>query len=309
MTILLLPIQSLFVRHVVICDAIKFVFQNDHQGDVTLEATRQISKYMKDREYKYTSIQMLQTMYYKPLLVHVDEAVAAKIATQVNKKKRNNEIAAIESEMKEGSTTVDKIVLAQCQSDTLQIVILTYFRILKSISPPSTQSSISMNNSQYNHSIRDLLPTALEGLAKFAHLINIDTVIDLLSVLRDLLNNNSTTNMTTGTDLAGTNQTLLPVDATLNCILTAFQTLQGPGKEMKIDMKEYIIPLNNQIPRLCSYSCSYNVNGDDSDGSNDMSSVQQQRQQQKSMTDLLLQCYQWHSYNDVNIPTYVLWHL
>ena len=295
------------------CDAIKFVFQNDHQGDVTLEATRQISKYMKDREYKQISVQMLQTMYYIPLRVHVDEAVAAKIATQVNKKKRkrNSEIAAIESEMKEGSTSVDKIVLAQCQSDTLQIVILTYFRILKSIAPASTQQQSSDHatpsqqpKQQYNHAIHDLLPTALEGLAKFAHLINIDTVIDLLSVLRDLLNHNSHS----ATDHA--NRLVLPVDATLNCILTAFQTLQGPGKEMKIDMKEYIIPLYNQIPRLCSYKYSYDTTGDASavDGRTDVAF--KSHQQQKSMTDLLLQCLsmafiQRREYSNVRIAAFM----
>ena len=291
------------------CDAIRFVFQHDHQGDVTLEATRQISKYMKDREYKNIAIQMLQTLFYIPLRVHVDEAMAAKIATQVNKKKRkrNSEMAAIESEMKEGSTTVDKIVLAQCQSDTLQIVILTYFRILKSISPPSssvssTSTSIAAPPKQvHHHAVQDLLPTALEGLAKYAHLINIDTVIDLLGVLRDLLNANS----------SASTSMLLPVDATLNCILTAFQTLQGPGKEMKIDMKEYIIPLYNQIPRLSSYSCSY-ANSAISEGEGVMSvqNQSQHQQQQKSMTELLLQCLslafiQRREYSNVRIAAFM----
>jgi hypothetical protein len=32
-----------------------------------------------------------------------------------------------------------------------------------------------------------LLPTALEGLAKIAHLINMDTVLDLLEVLKSML--------------------------------------------------------------------------------------------------------------------------
>jgi len=48
----------------------------------------------------------------------------------------------------------------------------------------------------------------------------------------------------------------LPLDATLNCVLTAFHTLNGPGKEMKIDQKEYILPLYSQLPRLCSEEAS-----------------------------------------------------
>jgi nucleolar complex protein 3 len=93
---------------------------------------------------------------------------------------------------------------------------LTYFRILKSDNLTS-----------------ELLSPALEGLAKFAHLINYETVIDLLSVLKTLLKKVDD----------------LPLDASLNCILTAFQTLQGPGREMKIDQKEYITPLYTQLPR------------------------------------------------------------
>lgn len=206
------------------CDSIVFVFANDAQGDVALEAARLVAKVIKDRNLKVHS-DVLRTFVALPLRVHVDEAVAAKLATQANskKRKRDRETADIEAELKEGHATVDKIVLARCQSDTLQAVALTYFRVLKS--DDLTESHV-----------QELLPSALAGLAKFAHLINIDTVIDLLSILRDLLKKAES----------------LPVDATLNCIWTAFQTLEGPGKEMKIDQKEYILPLYNQLPRLCS---------------------------------------------------------
>lgn len=206
------------------CESIEFVFENDAQGEVAMEAARQVAKLVKDRGFKVHPA-VLRTFLALPLRVHVDEAVAAKLASQANakKRKRDKETAEIEAELREGKATVDKIILARSQSDTLQLVTLTYFRVLKS------------DNLTASH-IEELLPPALEGLAKFAHLINIDTVMDLLGVLRDLLGKVDT----------------LPVDAALNCILTAFQTLQGPGKEMKIDQKEYILPLYRQLPRLCS---------------------------------------------------------
>lgn len=49
-------------------------------------------------------------------------------------------------------------------------VMLTYFRILKRRPPPPT-----------------LFPAVMEGLAKFVHLVNLDTVQDLLDLLKDLL--------------------------------------------------------------------------------------------------------------------------
>lgn len=202
------------------CKAVEYLFEKDAQGEVAMEAARQVAKLIKD----YKGIirpEVVQTLVKLPLRVHLDEAQAAKIATEANKKKRkrDKELAEIESELKEGSGSVDKILLARCQSETLQAVILTYFRILKSTDPAIR---------------RDLLPSALSGLAKFAHLINMDTVVDLLDVLKQLL----------------VKVDELPLEAALNCVLTAFQTLQGPGKEMQIDVKEYVTPLYSQIARL-----------------------------------------------------------
>ena len=204
------------------CEAVKYVFVHDAQGEVSLEATRQVAKMIKDRNMKVHA-EVLKTFVSLPLRVHVDEAQAAKLATQANskKRKRDKELGDIESELKEGQATVDKIVLARCQSDALQAVTLTYFRILKHGD---------------RKAMRELLPPALEGLAKFAHLINIETVMDLLAVFKELLKDVDA----------------LPLDAALMAIYTAFETLRGPGRELQIDQKEYIGPLFTQLPRLCS---------------------------------------------------------
>mmetsp|Transcript_13767 Transcript_13767/g.38754 ORF Transcript_13767/g.38754 Transcript_13767/m.38754 type:complete len:637 (-) Transcript_13767:1107-3017(-) len=202
------------------CQAVEFVFEKDTQGEVAMEAARLVAKLVK--EYRGALRTGVVRSFVKlPLRVHVDEAQAAKLAADANKKKRkkDRELAEIESELQESSGTVDKIVLARCQSETLQSVVLTYFRILKS------------TDKKTRH---DLLPAALEGLAKFSHLINIDTVVDLLDVLKELL----------------VQVDSLPLEASLNCVLTAFQTLEGPGREMKIDQKEYIIPLYTQLARV-----------------------------------------------------------
>jgi len=202
------------------CQAVELVFEKDTQGEVAMETARLVARIVK--EYRGALRPGVVRSFAKlPLRVHVDEAQAAKLAAAANAKKRkkDRELADIESELKEGSGTVDKITLARCQSETLQSVILTYFRILKSTDAKSRH---------------DLLPAALEGLAKFSHLINIDTVVDLLDVLKELLIQVDS----------------LPLEASLNCILTAFQTLEGPGREMQIDQKEYIAPLYGQLTRV-----------------------------------------------------------
>jgi nucleolar complex protein 3 len=205
------------------CRAIAHVFQHDAQGTCALEATRLVAKMVKDVDYRVVDPQVLQTFTSLPLRIHLDEAEAAKLAAAANakKRKRNKQEAEIESELKEASSSVDKIILARAQSDTLQAVTLTYFAILK---------SERLHTDVY---MRQLLPTVLEGLAKFAHFIHFDTVLDLLQVFQTLLQRVDE----------------LSLEASLQCILTAFSTLQGPGRELKIDQKEYITPLYSQLPR------------------------------------------------------------
>ena len=202
------------------CDAVKDVFVKDTQGDVSLEIVQAISTMIKNRGYQVNA-DVIRTFLSLPLRVHEDEAEAAKIheKAQKKKRKRDQERAAIEDELKEGSANVDKTLLARAQAESLQAVVLTYFRILKS----------RTDGRKTTH----LLSSSLEGLAKFSHLINIDTVEDLLVHLKELLADVET----------------LSLDAALNCILTAFSALQGPGRELQIDQKEYVAPLYGQLTR------------------------------------------------------------
>jgi len=261
------------------CASVAYVFKTDAQGEIALEATRLLSKLIKDRQQRraasYTiPSTALRTFLSLPLRVHEDEAQAAKLAASANNKKRKrdrdkdaeNEMAVdskgLDEDMKEGQATLDKIVLARSQADTLHLVVLTYFRILKGVDDilasfsdhddgkaqdsdedanPPTNASKGINKRNQHRTNRidvatQLLAPALEGLAKFAHLINFDTVVDLLKVLKGLLKHVD----------------LLPLDSSLNCVLTAFETLQGPGRELQIDQKEYVNPLYTQLARLAT---------------------------------------------------------
>jgi nucleolar complex protein 3 len=223
------------------CTAVAYVFKNDKQGEIALEAARSISKMIKEKYNKGVAASLtirpalVRTFLSLPLRVHEDEAQAAKLAEQANSKRRkkDQDSKEIDEDLKEADATVDKILLARSQADTLHAVTLTYFRILKGVNLVTANEHGKKKNIEI---ATTLLAPALEGLAKFAHLINFDTVIDVLTVLKGLLKTVET----------------LPLDASLNCILTAFQTLQGPGRELQIDQKEYVSPLYSQLPRLIS---------------------------------------------------------
>jgi nucleolar complex protein 3 len=82
-----------------------------------------------------------------------------------------------------------------------------YFRILKNPTPSR------------------LLPSALSGISKFAHLVNIDFFKDLMKTLKEIIQKEE--------DLAA--NVAEPIDALegmsrrLMCIVTAFELLSGQG--------------------------------------------------------------------------------
>ena len=85
----------------------------------------------------------------------------------------------------------DPAVYKAFQKDSLQEVLLTYFRILKH--PKS----------------RTLIHVVLEGLAKFGHLLNSHIIGDLLELLKSILTQES-----------------LPVENTLKCVLAALRLMR-----------------------------------------------------------------------------------
>lgn len=220
------------------CDALSAMFASDAQGDASLEAVRMMSKMIKENNNDAVHPDALNTWLSLPLRVHEDEAAAARLAAAAKAKKAKKSASAkeqfdIEREMKEGEATVDRIELAKNQADTLHAVTLAYFRILKSVSSKVGDDDKMSSSTPSGELI--LLPCTLRGLAKFSHLIHLDAVVDLLTVIRDLLKNASS----------------LPPVVAINCILCALKTLRGPGREtLPVDPKEYLIPLYNVLPRL-----------------------------------------------------------
>ena len=92
------------------------------------------------------------------------------------------------------SVGVNQVLVKRRQADSLKELVLIYFRILK--------NKIGFK----------LLPVALEGLARLTHLINMDTVMDLLAVLKRLLECNTP---------------VTPLDVRLHCAFCALRTLSG----------------------------------------------------------------------------------
>ena len=162
-------------------EALETLFNDDEEGRATMEAVALLSKMIRARNYQihesvlnlFLALRLLSEFSGKGSNQFVEREV-----NHVKKKKREfrnkRERKAIreQKDLEKDMTQVDAIVSHEererLQSETLKLVFATYFRILKARKP-------------------HLMGAVLEGLAKYAHLINQDFFGDILEALKDLI--------------------------------------------------------------------------------------------------------------------------
>ncbi|XP_037659791.1 nucleolar complex protein 3 homolog isoform X2 [Choloepus didactylus] len=121
----------------------------------------------------------------------------------------------LERELREAEASESTEKKLKLHTETLNIVFVTYFRILK-----KAQRS-------------PLLPAVLEGLARFAHLINVEFFDDLLRVLHTLTESGD-----------------LSYRESLHCVQTAFHILSGQGDVLNIDPMKFYTHLYKTLFKL-----------------------------------------------------------
>ena len=248
------------------CDALRRLFAADQQGDVTLEGVRLVARAVKDSKYPHPA-DAVRTFLVLHLEVKEETVSEAALRRQEQKEKKHrqkfNEKRAleanadksqdeVEASMREADAGVDKALREHCMKESLKEVVVTYFRVLKHATDAAVDQAGPLG--------RGLLPAALEGLAHFAHLVNLDTVEDLLVELKLLLTSSVTAHAAAGAaGAAGSGA--LPLEASLNCVRTALRTLHGGGgavakfgRELgsQVDEGVFLSALFALLPRLAS---------------------------------------------------------
>uniref|UniRef100_A0A671XDV5 Nucleolar complex protein 3 homolog n=1 Tax=Sparus aurata TaxID=8175 RepID=A0A671XDV5_SPAAU len=210
------------------CDAFRKLFQQDKVGGASLATVRVISGLVKSLNYNVRPevLKTLMSLRIKEVEMKKDiEATAPKKKFMNNKEKKKNlsrmqrkwkkAEEKLEKELLEAEASESKEKKIKLHTETLNIVFLVYFRILK-----KAQKSV-------------LLPAVLEGLANFAHLINLEFFDDLLNVLQSLIQSGDLTNR-----------------ECLHCIQTVFTILSGQGDVLNIDPLNFYSQLYKMLPRL-----------------------------------------------------------
>ncbi|XP_057682251.1 nucleolar complex protein 3 homolog [Corythoichthys intestinalis] len=209
------------------CGAFAELFRRDKAGGASLAAVRVVSGLVKSLNYDVRP-EVLRTL----LSVRIQEAHVKKDlsdtapAVQIMTRKDKNKLSRmkrkwkkaeekLQQELLEAEASESKDKKMKTHTETLNIVFLIYFRILK-----KAQKSV-------------LLPAVLEGLANFAHLINLEFFDDLLDVLQGLVRSGDLTHR-----------------ESLHCIQTVFTILSGQGDVLTVDPLHFYSHLYATLPRL-----------------------------------------------------------
>ncbi|KAG8873526.1 hypothetical protein FRB97_006655 [Tulasnella sp. 331] len=238
------------------------IFRADNTGIPSLELVRLLNRMIKERHYRVhpNVLSCLLHLRLKTELAGVrasashatKDAVPKKSLKMRKKDKRalrphlsrkakdtKKELEGIQREMDEAEAEVDLEDRAVQHTETLKLLFVLYFSIIKNPRPTR------------------LLPSALEGIARYAHLINIDFFRDLLVVLKKLCDHHKTILLSgaddedeKGDDAKEVEENDLPKDPHLRyrellrrrllCITTAFELLSGQGDAITIDLGDFI---------------------------------------------------------------------
>ncbi|KAH9866679.1 hypothetical protein J1614_008372 [Plenodomus biglobosus] len=238
-------------------EALETLFATDEDGVAALEAVTMLTKMMKSRNYHFDEsvlntflhLRLLSEFAQKASYHSVDKKQELEVHGKKGKQKREfrtkrlrkelKEKKAIEKEFKEADAAVSHEERDRMQAETLKMVFVAYFRILKARSPK-------------------LMGAVLEGLARYAHLINQDFFGDILEALRDIIATaelSAAANIEEDEDASGddsdddneapernlTRESLL-------CVITAFALLEGQdgaktASTLKLDLSFFITHL------------------------------------------------------------------
>ena len=237
-------------------EALEKLFETDEEGNASLEAVTMLTKMMKGKNYHFDEsvlntflhLRLLSEFAHKASYNSVDKAEDQQVNGKKLKQKREfrtkrlrkdlKEKKAIEKEFREADAAVSHEERDRMQAETLKMVFVAYFRILKARSPR-------------------LMGAVLEGLARYAHLINQDFFGDILEALRDII----TTAEVSAAAAVSDDEDAEDEDddddevpernltrESLLCVITAFALLEGQdgtktASTLKLDLSFFITHL------------------------------------------------------------------
>uniref|UniRef100_A0A0K0FVI3 NOC3-like protein n=1 Tax=Strongyloides venezuelensis TaxID=75913 RepID=A0A0K0FVI3_STRVS len=216
------------------CKALSEVVSEDYQFRTSLCVAKEIASVVKDKKGNVPP-RLLSTLLNLNIK-EVDKKTendekkekqhfkARKNAIHKDRKSKSvskyeKQLKKLEKDLKEAEAANTLTEKMKFGTDTMKHVFTIYFSVLKRLSKSS------------------LLEPVLEGLAKFAHLINIEFFDDLIASLSQLVQDED-----------------MRVLDTLHCVYTVFVILSGEGKSLNIDPVVFYKIMYKKISHIPFYN-------------------------------------------------------
>ncbi|PWN27699.1 NOC3p-domain-containing protein [Jaminaea rosea] len=268
-------------------EALTEVLKRDLNGEVSLEVVRLLNRMIKERSYQVNA-KVLNLLLHLRLKDELGRKRADTVRASDGDDKKNGdgdkqrrfqqgkgkakpreirkgqgqhlskkavkqlrEVKEVEKEMKEAQAEVDVEERERNHTETLKLLFVLYFSILKAPAAPSP-----------------LLGAALEGLSRFAHRVNVEFFRDLLAVLRAHIE--KARKAADGQQDVGDEseedeeeeEAGAAADVELRreshlrrallCLVTAFELLSGQGEALIIDLSDLVNHLYALVLPVCT---------------------------------------------------------
>ncbi|KAJ2781969.1 hypothetical protein GGI15_003060 [Coemansia interrupta] len=141
----------------------------------------------------------------------------------------------VEQEMRAAEAEVSRDERLRWHGETLKLVFVTYFRILKQ-----------------RDSIGGLLPAVLEGLARYAHLIGVEFFVDLFALLKRIMRGQHGVGIGAEESEDTVVAARVSLRSALLCTLTALHILSGQGEALNLDARDFFVQVYALLPALAA---------------------------------------------------------
>ncbi|KAK9294565.1 hypothetical protein QLX08_010869 [Tetragonisca angustula] len=208
----LLDNKDKFVRQEVL-KCISQVFKEDQRAELSLKIVRKLNQYIKLKAHSVHSEVLSVLLFLRIKDVNLDKEKEEEtkqkklmshkqriLALSKRERKKNKKLEQVEKELLETKAEENKQSKQKLLTEITSVVFTIYFRILKQV--PNSK----------------ILSICLEGLAKFAHCINLDFYQDLVTAIDKLMEEGN-----------------INLKDQLHCIQCVFTLLSGQGSALNLD--------------------------------------------------------------------------
>ncbi|KAL0131675.1 hypothetical protein PUN28_002902 [Cardiocondyla obscurior] len=211
-----------------VAQCISQIFKEDKRGELCLTIVRKLNQYIKTRKHSVRPevIAVLLALRIKDVNLDKEKEEETKqkklmshkqriLALSRRERKKNKKLEQVEKEMLETKAEENKQAKHKTLTEITSTVFTIYFRILKQA--PNSK----------------VLSVCLEGLAKFAHCINITFYQDLVHVIDKLIEEGN-----------------LGLREQLHCVQCIFTILSGQATALNIDPYRFYVHLYKNMLKV-----------------------------------------------------------